>query len=145
MSPGVTIYTKASMVRISTFLLAVLVGFTVVGLPVAAWLVLVARGRVELDADGIRLRPGGAMRWADVARFGIGFRSGALSSDSASAQRVTTIHLLLRDNSGRRLAVHINNYAQSLALLDEIKRHMGRAPERLHTSFPFQRLSFRED
>jgi hypothetical protein len=144
MTHDTTVYAKASAVRISAILMAILVGFTVVGLPVSVWLVIVALGRVELNADAIRLKPGGTMRWAEVARFGIGFKSSQPEGGSGPSQRTTTVHLLLQDVSGRRLAVHTTNYVRSRALLEEIKQRVGRAPERLRVSFPFQRLSFPE-
>ena len=135
-------YRKAPAVRLAALLLALLMGITVVGIPISLWLVAVALRRVELDAEGIRVQPGRAMKWAEVARFGIGFKSGELDPGSSSPLRTTTAHLILQDQSGRRLAVHITNYEQSRVLMEEIKQRVGHTPERLKTSFLFQRLSF---
>ena len=140
-----TVYTKTSAVRTSSLLLALLFGVTVVGLPVAVWLVAVARGSVSLDADGIRVTPGrGSMPWAAVRRFGIGRKSGALDPDSASPMRFTTVHLLLQDETGRTLAVHLHNYRRAPELFERIQDQVARPPEPLLVSFLLQRLSFRE-
>lgn len=141
-----TVYPKTSSVRVSTVLLALVVGITVVGLPVSVWLLLVALGTATLDDTAIRVSPlGGTMRWSDVARFGVGFKTGQLDRGQGTPLRTRSVHLLLQDASGRQVTVHTTNYARSRALLDDIKRRVGRAPERLEVSFLLQRLSFAED
>lgn len=139
MTREATVFVKTFAVRISTVLFAIFMGLTVVGLPVSIWLVTVALRRVELDAVGLRIKPGGEMRWAEVARFGIGFKTGQLED---SSQRITTVHLMLQDINGRCMTVHINNYERSGVLLEEIKRRSACVPEPLKVSFFFQRLSF---
>ena len=76
MTREATVFVKTFAVRISTVLFAIFMGLTVVGLPVSIWLVTVALRRVELDAVGLRIKPGGGMRWAGRGRGIQGDRGG---------------------------------------------------------------------
>lgn len=144
MSGGARSYPRAGGVRVSTTLLALIFALTGIGLIPAVFMLAWAWGRVDLDEDGLRHRPfGGAMRWADVQRLGVGVKTGTWDRNQPTAVTFSTVHVLLRDGAGRTVAVHCGNHADANALLDDIKRRAGVAPEPLDVSFPFNRLSFR--
>jgi hypothetical protein len=142
-SGSVYAFRRSGAVRYSSTLLALMLAVTLVGLIPAVWILLWAWGRVEIDDAGIRYRPvGGTMDWAEVDRFGMGCKTGRIDPDDPLG--LTTYHLLLRSTAGRTLAVNPLSFAESTALLTEVKRRVGRKPEELKVSFLFQRLSFRD-
>ncbi len=138
-----TTYAKATMVQVSTVLLALFCAVTVIGLPIAAWLVLIALRRVVVDDQGIAVVPmGPTMRWADVHRLGIGFKEGALNRGDPMPLRTQTVHVLLADGTGKTMAVHPANLKNGRQLINDIKARAGCNVEPVRVSFPLNRLSF---
>ena len=145
MSEGVRVFPRARAVRVSSTLLAGLFAVTLVGLVPALFLLAWAWGRVELDAQGLRHRPfGGGMDWAAVKRLGVGVKTGTIDRSQPHELTFSTVHVLLRDETGRTVAVHCANHEDGAGLLAAVKAAAGVPPEPLEVSFLLNRLSFRD-
>ena len=135
------VYCKQRSVRIATWMFAVMVAVTVLGLPIAVWLMVVAQRRVEVDEHSIAIVPfGRRMHWKDVRRFGIGWKTGKF--DRTDTLTITTMHIILKNTQGQSMVIHASNLIEGRALLNETKLRSPVPPETLKTSFFLQRLSF---